>query len=623
MVSSMVVLGGLGAAPVGRAATGGWQAASILAAGSGSNTTVALGADGTAVAAWDGSVDRYAAVRMPGSSDFGQPVDLGNAQEGGGQALATNANGDSVMAWRAEAPNSAHQMVFDVEVDYRPAGAQFSASTVATVPGSEYAVVGPVVRFLPDGTAVVAWGGQSGGQYVIEDSVRPPGPGSQFGAPSSFVLGAQTVPYGSYPGMEIGPGPGDSATLFWPDVDTNWISSDEYVVDEDLMIGRVDAQGNITAASVPGSSTEEHVVQSSQSSISGTELGGYGYAGDQAGDLAVVWDVNQTPGSSTASGPVYGSYAPSGQPFQTTPDLINANAYSGAPITGSMLASGTAVFASEWTTAGAQYLERTKSAASFPTTLASLPGPSDASDPQLTAGAGQTIVEYQGDGQLGLYSAVAPDGQPFGSPTLLADTGEESIALTGDGNGNALTAFDGGSGNNPDLMADTYLASPGTGTASAGPGSPAPSVPTARSSSGPAEAAGTATGGDDGPAGIANLKRFALRLAGGVARVTDGRATATLPARCLTAPADRCTFRGSLFASRWQPRTRTWVKTRVALGAGAGTLRGSRLGRITIELTRAGLTALRHSRIVYVWLSGTLRSSGQRIAVAALIRLER
>ena len=633
LVSAVALTVGVGAAPVVRAATGGWQGASLLAAGGGSEPAVALAADGTAVAAWNGTAERYVAVRAPGSQSFGAPVDLGDAHEGGGPAVATDANGDSVMAWLAEAPIGAtlHEIVFDVVVDYRRAGGQFSQSTVATVPGSTYATIAPVVQFLPDGTAVVAWGGsESGGQRVIADSVRAPGVDSQFGPANSYVLPPNTEPGAAYRALQIAPGGGDSASLLWEDVETDWLSQDEYVQDDDLMVGRVDAQGNITAAPVPGASTEEHVVDDSQASYSGTRLMSYALAGDDAGDLAVLWGV-MSAASSTATGAVYGTYASSGQPFQRTPDVIDDDALVGGPIAGSMLSSGTTVFASEWQSPGTQYVERTRPAASFPAKLTSLPGVPDASNPQLAAGAGQTIVAYSaGDGQ-GVYGAVAPDGAPFGSPTQLADTGAIA-ALAGDGDGNAIALFEESSSSSDEagLMTDTFAAP--TPSDGAEPGSapvvttasspPASTETTATSSSDPSAPSAAANGGAS-PPGSTKPRRLALRLAAAIAWFPHHRTRARIPARCLTASGRTCVFSGRLFAARWQPRKRAWVKTRIRLGACAGTLHRSRLGQLVIRLAPAGRTALRHSRVVYAWLSGTLRNSRQRMSIAAPIRLER
>ena len=73
LVSSVVVLAGLAAASVVHAATGGWQGVSLLAPGDGADLVAAVAADGTAVAAWDGTTDRYVAVRTPGSQSFGGP----------------------------------------------------------------------------------------------------------------------------------------------------------------------------------------------------------------------------------------------------------------------------------------------------------------------------------------------------------------------------------------------------------------------------------------------------------------------------------------------------------------------------------------------------------------------
>lgn len=634
LVSSLVALGGLGAAPVAHAATEGWQGASVLSAGYQSNPVVALAADGTAIAAWDGTSDRYVAVRTPGSTSFGEPVDLGDAHEGGGPAVATDANGDSVMAWLAESPVGVteHQIVFEVDVDYRPAGGQFSESTVTTVPDSTYATVAPVVQFLPDGTAVVAWGGEENSQPVIADSVRPPGADSQFGAANSYVPPPNTDPTTPGRSLQIAPGEGDSATLLWDNAETDWLSSDEYVEDDNLMVGRVDAQGDIAATSVPGASTEEHVVDDSQASYSGTEMMTYALAADDAGDLAVVWGVNPAPGSSTASGPVYGSYAASRQPFQNTPDLIDANVYAGAPIVGSMLASGTAVFAAGWESTGTQYVERTRSAASFPATLMSLPD-SGATDPQLVAGAGEMIAQYAGDDGLALYSALAPDGEPFGSPTLLADTGESAFALAGDGSGNAITAFDENStsSNQGNLMTDTFAAgapSDPSGQGSAPGGTEASGTPTAPSdtttASSPAPAkTPVAANGRASLAGTTSLGRLALHLTVAIARFGQNRARTTLLARCVTASGQACVFAGRLYAARWQPRTREWVTTRIVLGTSVGTLHRSRLGQLTVQLTPAGMIALRHTGLVNAWLSGMLRSAGQRISVAEPIRLER
>ena len=231
-------------------------------------------------------------------------MDLGASQEGGGPAVATDANGDSVMAWLAEAPvgASTHQIVFEVDVDYRPAGGQFSESSVTTVPGSTYATVAPVVQFLPDGTAVVAWGGEENSQPVIAVSVRPPGIDSQFGAANAYAPPPNTDPTTAGRSLQIAPGGGDSATLLWDNAETDWLSDDEYAEDDNLMVGRVDAQGSITAASVPGASTEERVVDDSQASYSGTEMMRYALAADSAGDLAVVWGVDPRQARARAAG---------------------------------------------------------------------------------------------------------------------------------------------------------------------------------------------------------------------------------------------------------------------------------------------------------------------------------
>ncbi len=392
------------------------------------------------------------------------------------------------------------------------------------------------------------------------------------------------------------------------------------------MTGGVNAQGDITAAPVPGAATEADIVEGPQGSDSGTRLMTYALAGDDSGDLAVVWGVGPAP-YAAASGPLYGSYALSGQPFQSTPDTIDADVYAGSPIAGSMLASGTAVFASEWESTGAQYVERTRSAGSFPATLTSLPGVSDANDPQLAAVAGQTIVEYLSNGTPGLYSAIAPDGEPFGSPTLLADTGEDYPALADDGDGDAFTAFDedSTSSNGADLMADTFAAdtpTDGSGQGGApigGAPSPAPAGTTAAFS--PTHAV-SATGGA-GALGITSLRRLALHLAAALAWFAHERARATLPARCAPASAGTCVFSGRLLAAHWEQRTRAWVTTRIRLGTAAGTLHGSRLGPLTVRLAPAGRTALRHKSVVHAWLSGTLSSAGRRVSVAVPIRLER
>ena len=252
---------------------------------------------------------------------------------------------------------------------------------------------------------------------------------------------------------------------------------------------------------------------------------------------------------------------------------------------------------------------------------------SDASDPELVAAAGQTIAEYTGDDGLALYSAIAPDGEQFGSPALLADAGERSVTLAGDGSGNAITAFDENStsSNQGNLMADTFAAdTPPDGPAqgSAPAGGPASSATTTPSLPALSEASVGVNPGASQP-GITNLGRLALHLASAIARFARGGTRATVPARCVTASAHTCLFGGRLLAARWQRRTQKWITTQIQLGTSAGTLHRPRLGQLTVQLAPAGVTALRHIRIVNAWLSGTLRSSGRRISVAVLIRLER
>ncbi len=631
LVGSVVVLAGLGATPVVYAATGGWEGASFVASGQGSELVAALAANGTAIAAWDRTPERYVAVRTPGSQSFGEPVDLGDSQEGGGPALAADANGDAVMAWLTEAPIAAttHEEIFEVDVDYRPAGGQFSQSTVTTVPGSTYATVAPVVAFLPDGTAVVAWGGDVNGHPAFADSVRPPGVNSQFGAANSYVLPPDRDPGMAPRALQIAPGAADSASLLWKDTETEWLTSDEFIEDDELMVGRVDALGGITARAVPGASSQEDVVYGRPGSASGTTLSAYALAADEAGDVAVVWGLQPARGTSSF-GPLYGSYAPSDQPFQSTPDVIDASVDVTVPIDGSMLASGTAVFAATWQSQGAQYVQRTRSAASFPATITSLPGVPDASGPQLTAAGGQTIVEYTRDDGLGQYSAIAPDGEAFGSPTLLDDTGQGASALAGDGDGNAVTVFNeyATSSSARELMSDTFAAEPpavssGQAGGPAGTGPPSPPMLSGATAASPPAPPSMATNVGAGSPGSANVDTLALHIAAAIVRFARNRTRATIPARCVTASAHPCRFTGRVLAAHWQARTRRWVPTRSRLGTSAGTLHASRPGQLSVQLGPAGVTALRHRRFVNAWLTGTLLSSGQRISVATPIRLER
>ena len=135
-----------------------------------SRPEIAVGGNGDVVSIWrslDGSHDRVqAAIRRPGK-DFGAAVNLSPAGfDSGQQAVAVGPDGTAIAAWSLYRADDSL-----IQVAIRPAGGTFGSPVSLSAPGGH--ARDPQVAIGPDGSARVVWARAGQESYVVQVAERP------------------------------------------------------------------------------------------------------------------------------------------------------------------------------------------------------------------------------------------------------------------------------------------------------------------------------------------------------------------------------------------------------------------------------------------------------------------
>jgi len=158
-------------------------------------------AAGNAIVVWEGGRGAHGVVEgaiRPAGGRFAPPIKLSAGNESYEPDVATNARGESVLAWKARAPDGAS---FLVRGSLRPPGGAFGPPI--DLSGPEEDIYGPDVAIGDSGDALVAWTPESyaGGPELVDAAVRAPG-GPLVPLPDISPRGQEAF----YPTVAVGPG---------------------------------------------------------------------------------------------------------------------------------------------------------------------------------------------------------------------------------------------------------------------------------------------------------------------------------------------------------------------------------------------------------------------------------
>ncbi len=158
---------------------------------------VAFDHQGDAIAVWagyDGSNLRIREAVRPAGGSFSAPEYLSApALTAYAPQIAFDAAGDALAVWSAGSPSS-------IQGAYRPAGGSFALPAQTVSPPSAFAAVTPQVAFDATGSTVVVWNQSDGTYDRVHASVRTPGAGGSFSAPSLLDGGGQSANYAQIAG---------------------------------------------------------------------------------------------------------------------------------------------------------------------------------------------------------------------------------------------------------------------------------------------------------------------------------------------------------------------------------------------------------------------------------------
>lgn len=152
------------------ASTGKWSSATDLSPPGADHPALAVGADGSAIVAWERAGAIEASVKGA-AGGFGAPIALSPSTPSARlPAVAVNDSGDAVVAWFQQG----------VVASERPAGGSFGAARAISAAGGFPAMASlraPVVAVAADGRAVATWRRQIDGRFRVEAIVRQAGAG--------------------------------------------------------------------------------------------------------------------------------------------------------------------------------------------------------------------------------------------------------------------------------------------------------------------------------------------------------------------------------------------------------------------------------------------------------------
>lgn len=303
-----------------RPAGGTWAAPDTIsdAGQTASEPQVAVGADGTATAAWranDGGDQYVKAATRPAGGAWTTPATLSNpAQTADRPQVAVDATGDTTAVWRQTGGG-----YYRVTAATRPAGGSWSAADTLSDAG-QHAYL-PQVAVDPDGDATAVWHRTDGSHNRVQAATRPAG-----GAWATPVMLSAAGQHAS--GQQIAVDAGGDATAVWHRSDGTNTRVQSAVFD---------ATAPSVSATLPTTaSTGEPVAFSASISDTWSAVSASWTFGDGASSSAT--STNHTyaaPGTYTvtvtATDAVGNTRAVTGQITVTTPSPSTGGAPSGTP----------------------------------------------------------------------------------------------------------------------------------------------------------------------------------------------------------------------------------------------------------------------------------------------------